>query len=99
MTIENQLQKWSEVISQSDNYIRNELDQLNRNITIILNVNIINQLSIYSLQQINLHLQLFLRGLTNEMDNTSGDKRTDKTAVRHGPDHSTGETRFPHNYK
>ena len=65
MTIENQLQKWSEVISQSDNSIRNELDQLNRNIPIRLNVNIINQLSIYSLQQINLHLQLFLRGLTN----------------------------------
>ena len=31
------------------------------------------------------------------MDNTSGDKRTDETAVKHGPDHSTGETRFPHN--
>ena len=59
MTIETQLQKWSEVISQSDNSIRNELDQLNRNITIRLN-----QLSIYSLQQINLHLQLFLNGLT-----------------------------------
>ena len=36
MTIENQLQKWSEVISQSDNYISNELDQLNRNITMYI---------------------------------------------------------------
>ena len=38
-------------------------------------------------------------GETTTVDNTSGDKRTDETAVRRGPGHSIGETRFPHNYK
>ena len=62
-SIESQLRQWSEALSQSDNVIRNELDQLTRNTTFKFNINLLNQLSLYSLQQINSHLEFFLHGL------------------------------------